>query len=345
MRNQHWKPADYAFLQMWLNSVVTWLITGGAGYIGAHVVESTIASGRDVVVLDDLSTGIASRLKPGIPLVQTSLQNASDLDRIFNDAEITGVLHLAAKKQVGESVERPDYYWQENVVGLQNLLGAIKRHDVQNFVFSSSAAVYGQPDVPFGTLINEDIECNPINPYGATKLEGEILSRALAESDGLKVAALRYFNVAGAGRPELGDQYIFNLVPIVFDALDRGEQPMVFGDDYNTPDGSCIRDYVHVQDMAEAHVAAMDFVEKSDPGFTAINIGTGIGASVFEVLNVIEDVTGIKISPIHVDRRAGDPAALVADVSFAKDLLGWQSSRDLRDIVTSAWDAWQLGHK
>jgi UDP-glucose 4-epimerase len=323
---------------------MTWLITGGAGYIGAHVVGSTHAAGRDVVVLDDLSTGIASRLEPGIPLVPSSLQNVSDLDRVFTDAEITGVLHLAAKKRVGESVERPDYYWQENVVGLQNLLDAMKRHDVKNFVFSSSAAVYGQPDVPVGTLITEDVECNPINPYGATKLEGEVLSRAMAESDGLKVAALRYFNVAGAGRPELGDQYIFNLVPIVFDALDRGEQPMVFGDDYNTPDGSCIRDYVHVQDLAEAHVAAMDFVEKSDPGFTVINIGTGEGASVSEVLNMIQDVTGIEISPIHADRRAGDPAALVADISKAKEILNWSSTRDLRDIVSSAWDAWQLRH-
>lgn len=324
---------------------MAWLITGGAGYIGAHVVESTCSSSRDVVVLDDLSTGIASRLKPGIPIVQISLQNISDLDRAFGDSEITGVLHLAAKKRVGESVERPDYYWQENVVGLQNLLDAMKKQGTKNFVFSSSAAVYGQPDLPAGTLITERIDCKPINPYGATKLEGEVLSRAMAESDGLKVAALRYFNVAGSGRPELGDQYIFNLVPIVFDALERGEQPMVFGDDYNTPDGSCIRDYVHVQDLAEAHVAAMDFVENSEAGFTAINIGTGTGASVFEVLSMIEDVTGISIDPIIGQRREGDPAALVADVSFAKDVLGWQSSRDLRDIVTSAWDAWQLGHK
>ena len=324
---------------------MTWLITGGAGYIGAHVVEKIIASGREVFVVDDLSTGISFRLSSGTPLGKFSLQNEKDLERAFNDTEISGVLHLAAKKRVGESVERPDYYWQENVGGLQNLLAAMKVHNVKNFVFSSSAAVYGQPDVPPGTLITEETPCAPINPYGATKLEGEVLSRAMAESDGLKVAALRYFNVAGAGRPELGDQYIFNLVPIVFDALERGEQPTVFGDDYSTPDGSCIRDYVHVQDLADAHIAAMDFVEKSEAGFTAINIGTGSGASVFEVLSMIQDVTGISIDPIIGQRREGDPAALVADVSFAKEVLGWQSSRDLRDIVTSAWDAWQLGHK
>ena len=167
----------------------------------------------------------------------------------------------------------------------------------------------------------------------------------MAESDGMKVVALRYFNAAGAGRPELGDQYIFNLVPIVFDALDRGNQPNIFGNDYQTPDGSCIRDYVHVQDLAEAHIAAMSFVEKSDPGFTAINIGTGSGTSVYEVLKMIQDVTGISIEPIVGQRREGDPPALVADVSLAKEVLGWQSSRDLREIGSSAWDAWQLGHQ
>jgi UDP-glucose 4-epimerase len=319
---------------------MSWLITGGAGYIGAHVVESATSSDREIVVLDDLSTGIKSRLAPSIPLVQTSLQNASDLDRVFRDAKIDGVLHLAAKKRVGESVERPDYYWQENVGGLQNLLDAMKKYGVKNFVFSSSAAVYGQPEVQPGAFVTEDTPCVPINPYGATKLEGEILSRALAMSDALNVAALRYFNVAGAGRPELGDQYIFNLVPIVFDALERREQPIVFGNDYSTPDGSCIRDYVHVQDLADAHVAAMSFVEKSDAGFTAINIGTGLGASVFEVLSMIQEVTGMSIDPIIGQRREGDPAALIADVSFAKDVLGWQSSRDLRDIVASAWSGW-----
>lgn len=324
---------------------MTWLITGGAGYIGAHVVELAKSSGRNLVVLDDLSSGISSRLRNDIELVETTLLDSASVNRVFDEHKISGVLHLAAKKRVGESVERPDYYWQENVGGIQNLLSAMKTHGVKNFVYSSSAAVYGQPDVLFGALITEETPCAPINPYGATKLEGEVLSRAMAESGGIKVAALRYFNVAGAGRAELGDQYIFNLVPIVFDALERGEQPIVFGNDYSTSDGSCIRDYVHVQDLADAHIAAMEFVEKSDPGFTAINIGTGQGASVFEVLAMIQDVTGISIDPIIGERRKGDPAALVAYVRLSKELLGWQSSRDLRAIVTSAWDAWKLGHK
>ena len=324
---------------------MTWLITGGAGYIGAHVVEKTLASGREVVVLDDLSSGIASRLSNKANLIQTSLQDKAGINRVFEDVDITGVVHLAAKKRVGESVERPDYYWQENVVGLQNLLEAVKRHNVENFVFSSSASVYGQPNILPGALITEQALCSPISPYGATKLEGEVLSRAAAEADDMKVLALRYFNAAGAGRPALGDQFIFNLVPIVFDALDRGNQPNVFGNDYPTSDGSCIRDYVHVQDLAEAHIAAMKFVEESDPGFTAINIGTGSGTSVYEVLEMIQDVTGISIEPIVRPRREGDPPALVADVSLAKEILGWQSSRDLREIVSSAWDAWKLGHK
>ena len=322
-----------------------WLIVGGAGDIGAHVVESTLASDRNVVVLDDLSTGISSRLSPSILMNQVTLQDSNAVHQIFETNKISGVLHLAAKKRVGESIERPNYYWEENVGGLTNLLSAMKAHGVKNFVFSSSAAVYGQPEVPPSARITEETPCVPINPYGATKLEGEVLSRAMADSEGLKVAALRYFNVAGAGRPALGDQYIFNLVPIVFDALERGLQPVVFGDDYPTPDGSCIRDYVHVQDLADAHIAAIDFVEKSQPGFTAINIGTGSGSSVFEVLRTIQEVTGISFDPIISQRREGDPTALVADVSFAKNVLGWQSSRDLRDIVASAWEAWQLGHE
>jgi UDP-glucose 4-epimerase len=321
------------------------LVTGGAGYIGGHVVDALLKANASIEVIDDLSSGISARLPEQVKLHTISLQDSRAVEQIFSTKSFDAVIHLAAKKRVGESVERPDYYWQENVGGLQNLFTAMKVHNVKNFVFSSSAAVYGQPDLPSGEIITEQTVCSPINPYGATKLEGELLSQAMAESNGLKVAALRYFNVAGAGRPKLGDQYIFNLVPIVFDALERGVQPVVFGDDYPTPDGSCIRDYVHVQDLAHAHIAAMDFVEKSEPGFTAINIGTGSGASVLKVIEMIQKVTGISIDPIVSQRREGDPAALVADVSFAKNVLGWQSSRDLRDIVTSAWEAWRLGHE
>ena len=323
---------------------MSWLITGGAGYIGSHVVYETLRSGRNVVVLDDLSTGIKSRLPSELAFEEVTLTDRESVFEVFNRHSISGVLHLAAKKQVAESVLRPDYYWQENVVGLQNLVDAMNANDVKNFVFSSSAAVYGSPDLPFETQITETTNCTPINPYGETKLEGEHIAENCAENFGFKVASLRYFNVAGAGRPELGDQFIFNLVPIVLEALQNGQQPKVFGDDYDTPDGSCIRDYVHVQDLAEAHVAAMQFVENSNATFMPINIGTGKGSSVFEVINKISDVTGIDIEPLHVDKREGDPAALVADVSRAHEILEWSSSCTLDDIIQTAWDAWQKSH-
>ena len=323
---------------------MTWLITGGAGYIGAHVVRETLKSGRNVVILDDMSTGIAARIPDGVTLEEVTLVDKAGVEAVFAKHQITGVLHLAARKQVGESVEKPLYYWDENINGLTHLVGAMKNSGIKNLVFSSSAAVYGEPDIAPDALITEATHCLPINPYGATKLAGEWIAQALSTSDDFHVAALRYFNVAGAGSPQLGDQFILNLVPIVFDALTKGNQPRVFGDDYPTPDGSCIRDYVHVQDLAEAHVAAMDYVERPDTTFAAINIGTGRGASVFEVLDMVREVTGLEVAPHHVQRRAGDPAALTADVSRAAQLLDWQSKYDLRDIISSAWTAWQQTH-
>jgi UDP-glucose 4-epimerase len=324
---------------------MTWLITGGAGYIGSHVVLETLKSGRDIVVLDDLSTGLESRLPPNLPFEKVTLTDRESVFRVFEKYKFTGVLHLAAKKQVGESIIRPDYYWEENVVGLQNLVDAMVEHNVENFVFSSSASVYGQPALRADELISENIECIPINPYGETKLEGERMAEKLAVNFDFKVAALRYFNVAGSGRLELGDVQVQNLIPIIFDAFDRGEQPIVFGNDYETLDGSCIRDYVHVRDLAEAHVSAMVFVERSGAGFSAINIGTGTGSSVLEVIRMIQDVTGASLDPAIGSRRIGDPAALVADIARAKEILNWTSSLSLREIVSSAWDAWRLSHR
>ncbi len=320
---------------------MTWLITGGAGYIGAHVVRETLKSGRDVIILDDMTTGIASRIPEGVALEQVTLINQTEVDRVFDTNKISGVLHLAARKQVGESVERPLYYWEENVTAFGHLLNAMKRTGVKNLVFSSSAAVYGEPTLAPGELVNEHTPCLPINPYGATKLASEWMSAAMATSDDFHVAALRYFNVAGAGSPDLGDQFILNLVPIVFNELTQGRQPKVFGDDYPTPDGSCIRDYVHVQDLAEAHVAAMDYVEQPVAPFQAINIGTGKGSSVFEVLDVVREVTGLPVEPIHAPRRAGDPSSLAASVAKAQDVLKWTSKYELHDIIESAWAAWQ----
>lgn len=318
---------------------MTLLITGGAGYIGSHVVFEALKSGRKVVILDDLSTGIKSRLPSDVRLEEVTLTDREAVFRVFEVNNITGVIHLAGKKRVGESMIRPDYYWEENVGGLQNLVDAMVEHGVKHFVFSSSASVYGEPDLGLGALISEGLQGEPISPYGETKLEGERIAEECANKFNFKVIALRYFNVAGAGRPELGDIWPFNLVPIVFEALDRGEQPKVFGDDYPTPDGSCIRDYVHVQDLAEAHVAALRFVEDSEVSFLPINIGTGHGSSVFEILEEISLASNIEIRPLHAERREGDPAVLVADASRAKEILGWSSQRDLPNVVNSAWNA------
>lgn len=321
---------------------MTWLITGGAGYIGAHVVAEAMKSGREVVVLDDLSTGIETRIPDGVPFSRVTLTDAQAVHSVFKEHSIHGVLHLAARKQVGESIERPDYYWEENVHGFQNLLDAMSAHSVNKLVFSSSASVYGQPDLAGDEMITETTTCQPINPYGATKLVGEWYAQAKTVSDGMSVAALRYFNVAGAGRPDLGDVITFNLVPIVCEAITKGTSTKIFGDDYPTPDGTCIRDFIHVQDLAEAHVAAMDLVDSQNGKFEAINIGTGRGSSVREVITMLAEVSGHDIAPEIVERRKGDPAALVAEVSKAKEVLQWQSRYDLHDIVSSAWQAWQV---
>jgi UDP-glucose 4-epimerase len=218
---------------------MTWLITGGAGYIGAHVARAMTAAEEQVVVLDDLSTGLPERLPAGTVLVRGSMLDRELLDETLLRHGVSGVVHLAAQKQVGESVEQPLRYYRDNVHGLTVLLEAVVAAGVRRFLFSSSAAVYGVPDVE---LITESTPCVPINPYGETKLAGEWLVRAAGRAHGLSTACLRYFNVAGAAAPELADAGVFNVIPMFFDRLTRGEGPRIFGDDYPTPDGTCVRD-------------------------------------------------------------------------------------------------------
>ena len=317
---------------------MTWLVTGGAGYIGAHVVRALAAAGQDVVVLDDLSTGAKSRVAPAAAFVQGSAGDRELVGRVLREHQVTGVVHIAAKKQVGESVADPLLYYRENVEGLIGLLDSCRAHGVDRFVFSSSAATYGLPDVE---LVDEDTPGVPLSPYGESKLVGEWLLRDCAKAYGLRVMSLRYFNVAGAATHELADPGVFNLVPLVFRALSTGRRPQVFGSDYPTPDGTCIRDYVHVADIADAHLAAARALDGGAAGAT-YNIGRGQGASVLDVLGVISAVTGTELAYDAVPRRPGDPARVVASVDRIRAGLGFEATHDLRSMVESAWAGWNV---
>ncbi|MFD0315347.1 UDP-glucose 4-epimerase GalE [Streptomyces flavalbus] len=320
---------------------MTWLITGGAGYIGAHVVRALTAAGERAVVYDDLSTGLAQRVPADVPLVTGSTLDADLLGRTLTAHAVTGVVHLAAKKQVGESVERPLRYYRENVEGLRVLLDAVTAAGVRSFVFSSSAAVYGTPDVD---LVTEETPCAPLSPYGETKLAGEWLVRAAGRAAGLSTACLRYFNVAGAAAPELADVGVSNLVPMVFERLTRDAPPRIFGADYPTPDGTCVRDYIHVVDLAEAHVAAARALAAAPGRDLTLNIGRGEGVSVREMIDHVGAVTGHRRPAAITARRPGDPARVVASADRAAAELGWKARHDVHDMITSAWAGWLRLH-
>ncbi|MER5406099.1 UDP-glucose 4-epimerase GalE [Streptomyces sp. NPDC002769] len=320
---------------------MTWLITGGAGYIGAHVARAMAEAGERVVALDDLSSGVARRLPESIPLVQGSSLDGELLKRVLAEHAVTGVVHLAARKQVGESVEQPTRYYQENVGGLATLLEAVAGAGVRRFLFSSSAAVYGNPDVD---LITEGTPCAPMSPYGETKLTGEWLVRAAGRAHGIATVCLRYFNVAGAATPELADTGVFNVIPMVFDRLTHGEAPRIFGADYPTPDGTCVRDYIHVADLAEAHLAAARRLAGDATGDLTVNIGRGEGVSVRELLTLIAEVSGDTREPVVEPRRPGDAPRAVASAALAARELDWSARRGVREMVASAWDGWRLHH-
>ena len=317
--------------------MTTWLVTGGAGYIGAHVVRALRASGRNVVVFDDFSAGLRSRVEPKVPIVKASVQDPHAVGIALRDYSCTGVIHLAAIKAAGESVEIPLQYYRANIDGAISVLEAMKAEGVSNFVYSSSAAVYGTPAT---NPVSEDAVLHPESPYGETKVVGEWASAASGTAWGLKWAAMRYFNVAGAGADELGDSSVNNLIPMVFQALEAGQRPRIFGDDYPTPDGTCIRDYIHVSDLADAHVAAAAALEEGAV-IGPMNVGRGEGSSVREVMDMVSEVLGRDISPEVVGRRAGDPAATWASTGRIEHELGWFAGHDLRDMVASAWSAWQ----
>ncbi|KQS68458.1 UDP-glucose 4-epimerase GalE [Modestobacter sp. Leaf380] len=318
---------------------MTWLVTGGAGYIGAHVVRALCADGADVVVLDDLSTGEAARVA-GVPLVVGSTLDTDLVGRTMAAHRVRGVVHLAAKKQVGESVARPLHYYEQNVEGLRRLLEAGEAHGVEAFVFSSSAAVYGAPDVD---LVTESTPCAPVNPYGTTKLVGEWMVAEAAAVTGMRHASLRYFNVAGTAAPELTDRGAANLVPMVFQQLTARSAPRVFGEDYDTPDGTCVRDFVHVADIASAHVAVGSALLSGAETALTANVGRGEGVSVRAMVETIRRVTGHTAdwsTPTVHPRRPGDPARVVASADTLRDTLGWRARHDVEEMVASAWLGW-----
>jgi UDP-glucose 4-epimerase len=295
-------------------------------------------AGTEVIVVDDLSTGKDSRVS-GLTSYRIDLSEASAvaaLEELMNKHEVQSVIHLAALKQVGASVENPEKYFNKNLGGQANLLLAMRAAGVNKLVFSSSAAAYGVPDVD---LVSEDETTSPINPYGQTKLIGEWMAANAETSWGLAHVNLRYFNVAGAGWEDLADTQVLNLIPIVFEAISKNNKPKVYGADYNTPDGSCIRDYVHVLDLAQAHIQALDYLEKQKREFNTFNVGTGTGSTVLEVIHQIQKTTGIDFEYEVIARRPGDPARLIADSSRIEKTMGWKAKNSLVEIIESAWKA------
>lgn len=319
-------------------AAVTWLLTGGAGYIGAHIVRAFQRTGLPVVVLDDLSTGVRANVPGDVPFVHARVQDREAVRAAVRDHGVTGLLHLAAKKAVGESVEKPLLYWDENVGGMTTLLQACVDEGIERVLFSSSAAVYGTPPTEH---VTEETPTAPMSPYGETKLAGEWMLRDLATAmPQLRWASLRYFNVAGTDSPELSDRSVANLIPMTFEALTAGRNPQLFGDDYDTRDGSCIRDYIDVVDLADAHAAAAKRIDEGPLG-EIYNVGRGEGVTVKEVFATVRKVTGLDFEVDVVGRRVGDPPAYFADPAKIERELGWRAGRDLDDMVRSAWEGWQ----
>jgi UDP-glucose 4-epimerase len=315
---------------------MSWLVTGGAGYIGSHVVRELTGAGMDAVVLDDLSSGLEAFVPSDVPFVRASILDRAAVAAAIEQHGVTGVVHVAGYKYAGVSVQRPLHTYEQNVTGTQVLLGAMADAGVDRVVFSSSAAVYGTPPTD---VVTEDTPKAPASPYGESKLIGEWLLRDQATAVGLRHTSLRYFNVVGSGSPELWDASPHNLFPLVFDALAAGRAPRINGDDYDTPDGTCVRDYVHVADLAVSHVAAARRLDAGEPVEAAYNLGSGGGVSVAEIMDAMREGTGVDFTPEIGPRRPGDPDRIVADGTLAARDLDWEMRHTLLEMVTSAWDA------
>ena len=314
------------------------LVCGGAGYIGSHINKRLNKEGYDTVVFDNLVYGHREAVKWG-EFIKGDLANLTDIETVFQKHPIDAVFHFAAYAYVGESVEDPEKYYYNNVANTLNLLKVMRKYGCNRVIFSSTCATYGEPDhVP----ITEDMPQNPINPYGMTKLTVERIFRDYQKAYGLQFAVLRYFNAAGADpEGELGESHDpeTHIIPLVLDAASgKREDIKVFGTDYDTPDGSCIRDYIHVSDLADAHLLALHYLEEGNPG-DFFNLGNSIGTSVLEVVESVRQVTGKEFTVTLAGRRLGDPAKLVGSSEKARRVLGWKPQYgDIDTIVRHAWN-------
>jgi UDP-glucose 4-epimerase len=317
---------------------MTWLVTGGAGYIGSHVVRAFGEAGLEAVVLDDLSSGHAEFVPDGVPLVHGSILDTDLVADTLAVHGVVGVVHLAGFKYAGISVDRPLHTYEQNVTGTAHLLTAMASQGVDSIVFSSSAAVYGTPDTD---LVTEETATSPESPYGESKLIGEWLLRDQGRASSLRHTSLRYFNVVGSATPDLYDTSPHNLFPLVLDALVAGRTPRINGTDYPTPDGTCVRDYVHVADLATSHVAAARALGEGRTLERVYNLGSGDGVSVAEIMTAMAEVTGIEFEPDRAPRRPGDPARIVASGELARRDLDWEMRHSLTEMVASAWEARQ----
>jgi UDP-glucose 4-epimerase len=315
---------------------MTWLVTGGAGYIGSHVVAALRAASIPTLVVDSLSSGHREFVPDDVPFVHASILDTEVVARSMMDHGVTGVIHLAGFKYAGVSVQEPLLTYEQNVTGTAQLLKAMELADVDKLVFSSSAATYGTPRVD---IVTEETATAPESPYGESKLIGEWLIRDQGVARGLKHTSLRYFNVVGSGSPELYDTSPHNLFPIVLRALTSGKTPKINGTDYNTEDGTCVRDYVHVADLAASHVAAAQALAEGKTLERVYNLGSGDGLSVRQIMTAMARVTGIDFDPEIGPRRPGDPDRIVADGTLAARDLDWKMRHSVEDMVASAYEA------
>ncbi|MDX6296889.1 MAG: UDP-glucose 4-epimerase [Nocardioidaceae bacterium] len=318
---------------------MTWLVTGGAGYIGSHVVRAFRQAGTDVVVLDSLSSGHREFVPEDVTFVHANVMDREGVRKALTERKIEGVVHLAGFKYAGVSVDKPLLTYMENVTGTVVLLDEMNEAGVDKMVFSSSAATYGTPDVD---VVTEQTPVAPESPYGESKLIGEWLIRDQARVTSLTHTSLRYFNVVGSAIRDLYDSSPHNLFPMVLDVLTQGGTPHINGDDYPTPDGTCVRDYLHVADLALSHVTAAQALEDGRALEPVYNLGSGDGVSVREIMNAVARVTGIDFDPVIAPRRRGDPARIVASGQLAARDLDWKMRHTLDDMVASAWEAQQV---